>query len=198
MKQNKMKMTRENLFKAAFLETRLHQRDAIKSVLKFQNYEKQYKITSKALEKIFEVVQAGKVTVENSDYIPGSVLPTNETVAAALGQIVDNTAMFGDFQLKLPDITDRIMKNHPEWLVLIKWAIGFSNSTGIFDPKTTEMIDLLCQEMNLIERRENFFNPYRKYEQQVPKPNANNFQPKPKKVNIKKGPRMSKPRHTEL
>ncbi|KAF8785721.1 hypothetical protein HNY73_011233 [Argiope bruennichi] len=90
------------------------------------------------------------------------------------------------------------MKNHPEWLVLIKWAIGFSNSTGIFDPKTTEMIDLLCQEMNLIERRENFFNPYRKYEQQVPKPNANNFQPKPKKVNIKKGPRMSKPRHTEL
>ncbi|CAL1269725.1 unnamed protein product [Larinioides sclopetarius] len=179
MKQSKM--TRENLFKAAFLETRLHQKDAIKSVIRFENYEKQYKITSKALEKIFEVVQAGKIIVENSDYIPGSDLPSNETVAAALEQIVDNTAMFGDFQLKLPDITDRIMKNHPEWLVLIKWAIGFSNSTGIFDPKTTEMIDLLCQEMNLIERRENFINPYRKYEEQVPKQRSS-FQPKPKKV----------------
>ncbi|GIX84163.1 coiled-coil domain-containing protein 134 [Caerostris extrusa] len=167
LKSNKMKMTRENFFKAAFLETRLHQKEAIKSVLKFENYEKQYKICNKALEKIFQVVTAGKVIVENSDYIPGANLPSNETVAAALEQIVDNTAMFGDFQLKLPDITDRIMKNHPEWLVLMKWAIGFSNSTGIFDKKTTEMIDLLCQEMNLIERKDNFINPYRKYEEKV-------------------------------
>ncbi|GFT39485.1 coiled-coil domain-containing protein 134 [Nephila pilipes] len=60
----------------------MHQKDAIKSVLRFENYEKQYKITGKALEKIFEVVAAGKVIVENSDYIPGSNLPLNETVAA--------------------------------------------------------------------------------------------------------------------
>ncbi|GFS47273.1 coiled-coil domain-containing protein 134 [Trichonephila inaurata madagascariensis] len=198
-KPEKLKMTRENLFKAAFLEARLHQKDAIKSVLRFENYEKQYKITGKALEKIFEVVSAGKVIVENSDYIPGSDLPSNETVAAALSQIVDNTAMFGDFQLKLPDVTDRIMKNHPEWLVLMKWAIGFSNSTGIYDPKTTEMIDLLCQEMNLIERKSNFINPYRKYDEKITTPSSNNnVQPKQKKMNIKKGPRMSKPRRTEL
>ncbi|GFT39483.1 coiled-coil domain-containing protein 134 [Nephila pilipes] len=175
----------------------MHQKDAIKSVLRFENYEKQYKITGKALEKIFEVVAAGKVIVENSDYIPGSNLPLNETVAAALSQIVDNTAMFGDFQLKLPDITDRIMKNHPDWMVLMKWAIGFSNSTGIFDPKTTEMIDLLCQEMNLIERKDNFINPYRKYDEKVTTP-SNSVQPKQKKMNIKKGPRMSKPRRAEL
>ncbi|XP_042901837.1 coiled-coil domain-containing protein 134 isoform X2 [Parasteatoda tepidariorum] len=159
----KEKTTMESIFKAAFLETRIHQIEALQSVLKFQDYEKQYKITYKALEKIYEVIASSKVIVENSNYIPGFALPVNISVYEALGKIIDNTAMFGEFRLKLPDITERIMDNHQDWHILMKWAIGFSNSTGVFDNKTVKMINLLCQEMNLIPREDNFINPYRKY-----------------------------------
>lgn len=52
------------IVKKAFLETRVDQRDAIQTVLKNFDYEKQYKITNKALEKIFQVCIEGwqKVT----------------------------------------------------------------------------------------------------------------------------------------
>lgn len=36
------------------------------------------------------------------------------------------------------------MKSHNDWLILVKWAIGFSNSTGLYDDKTTLMMNLVC------------------------------------------------------
>ncbi|KAG8189349.1 hypothetical protein JTE90_021854 [Oedothorax gibbosus] len=193
------KFTVLKIFQQAFLETRPAQIDAIQTILKNFKYEKQYEITNKAFKKIFEVISSGKVLVENSDYIPGSELPSNPNTTSAIAQIVHNTAMYGDFQLKLPDITDRIMKNHPDWLVLIKWAIGFSNATEIYDPKTLQMIDLLCQEMNLIERKENFINPYRNQNFKETNDNLSSPTTKPKKKTKKeRGPRMTKPRRIEL
>ncbi|KFM66461.1 Coiled-coil domain-containing protein 134, partial [Stegodyphus mimosarum] len=176
------------LFKAIFHEKRLQHKDVIQNLLS-QDYEKQYKIVNQTLVKLFEVMGLSKAILEHSGYIPGLDVPVNNTVSEALGQILDNTALYGDFQLKLPDITDRIMKNHPDWLVLVKWAIGFSNSTGLFNESTMRMIDLLCQEMNLIERRKDFINPYR-MAATLEEPVKETKQKK--RVAIKKGPRMSK------
>lgn len=63
---------------------------------------------------------------------------------SALAQLLDNTALYSEFQLKMPDVTDRIMKTHNEWMILIKWAIFFSNSTGLFDAKTSTLLNLVC------------------------------------------------------
>ncbi|XP_054721500.1 coiled-coil domain-containing protein 134-like [Uloborus diversus] len=187
----------EELFKASFYETRLQQLDVVQSILRFQDYGKQYKIIHKALEKIFEVMQLAKVIVEASDYIPGSNFPSNISVVEALSQVIENTALYGELQLKLPDITDRIMEKNTQWLILIKWSIGFSNSSGLLDDKTTQMIDLLCQEMNLIERSVHFHNPYRKYVK-VSQPDKIPQKQTKKKLNLKKGPRLSKRSYSEL
>jgi len=187
----------EKLFKAGFLEARLQHIEAIKHIRKTMDYEKQYKLTNQVFQKLFDILKKTKVILESSDYVPALNFPSNQTIIEALGQVLDNTALYGEFQLKLPDITDRIMKSHNEWMVLIKWAIGFSNSTGLYDAKTTVMLNLVCQEMNLIERTENFINPYRsKSNPKVPisKPKETSS----KKKVFKKGPRMSRNFHTEL
>ncbi|XP_035232567.1 coiled-coil domain-containing protein 134-like isoform X2 [Stegodyphus dumicola] len=163
--------SRVKLFKAIFHEKRLQHKDVIQNLLS-QDYKKQYKIINQTLVKLFEVMGLSKTILEHSGYIPGLDVPVNNTVSEALGQILDNTALYGDFQLKLPDITDRIMKNHPDWLVLIKWAIGFSNSTELFNESTMHMIDLLEEPVKEAKQK--------------------------KRVTIKKGPRMSKQRHTEF
>lgn len=187
----------EKLFKASFLETRLQQEEALKHILKTMSYEKQYKLSHQVFQKLFDVLKTTRAILENSNFIPALNFPTNVTVIEALGQVLDNTALYCEFQLKLPDITDRIMNIQNDWLVLAKWAIGFSNSTGLYDNKTSHLMNLVCQEMNLIERSENFINPYRKSNTEIP-PRYEKVSPTKKKKIFHKGPRMTKPQHSEL
>lgn len=188
----------EILFKSLFRRKRAEQVDAVKTILNFGRYEKQYKMISVMLQKMFDVISSAKTIIESSDYIPASSFPQNDTVKEALSQILENTAFFGELRLKLPDITDLLISKNRDWYFLITWSIGFSNSTLLYDSKTEELIHLLAQEMNLIEREPNFVNPYRV--QTIQLPTAGNTESKitKKKKTSSRGPRMKKHTHSEL
>ncbi|XP_023229150.1 coiled-coil domain-containing protein 134-like isoform X2 [Centruroides sculpturatus] len=151
------------------------------------------------IKKMTEILSKSKVVLEESGYIPGSIFPEDKDIREALAQTVENTAFFGDILLKLPDITHSILKKEKAWSLLMKWSLGWSNSTGIYDKKTTELMNLVAQEFNLTEKDPNFVNPYKKEIEKITAKEIKTKSPEKKvKKKTTKGPRLSGSRHTEL
>lgn len=79
-----------------------------------------------------------------------------------MSSILENTALFGDIILHLPDITHRILKMQQGWNLTIHWSLNFTNQMRhLLNKSTNTMIHLVKQEMNITERDPSYFNPYR-------------------------------------
>lgn len=61
----------------------------------------------------------------------------------ALANILENTALFGDILLRLPDISHKILTSKYEWNVLLLWSLGFSNQTHLLDKQTEKLVWLV-------------------------------------------------------
>jgi len=61
----------------------------------------------------------------------------------ALANILENTALFGDILLRLPDISHKILTSKYEWKVLLLWSLGFSNQTHLLDKQTEKLMYLV-------------------------------------------------------
>ncbi|XP_023229148.1 coiled-coil domain-containing protein 134-like isoform X1 [Centruroides sculpturatus] len=187
------------MYKKLFKHKRADHLEAVKAILTFGNYEKQYRLVYLMIKKMTEILSKSKVVLEESGYIPGSIFPEDKDIREALAQTVENTAFFGDILLKLPDITHSILKKEKAWSLLMKWSLGWSNSTGIYDKKTTELMNLVAQEFNLTEKDPNFVNPYKKEIEKITAKEIKTKSPEKKvKKKTTKGPRLSGSRHTEL
>ncbi|KDQ71586.1 coiled-coil domain-containing protein 134-like [Zootermopsis nevadensis] len=185
----------EQLFVRMFMKRRTEQLAAVKRLLAIDSYEKQYKMVSVIAEKVFSVIKSSRVTLESLGYIPGiSAFPKDEDTLDALANILENTALFGDILLRLPDISHKILISKHEWEVSLQWSLGFSNQTHLLDKQTQKLVYLASQEINVTERNPNYLNPYSKIhkqkhdKQQSPEQNVAK---KKKMKKHKKGPRMS-------
>ncbi|XP_076315780.1 coiled-coil domain-containing protein 134-like [Tachypleus tridentatus] len=184
-----------------FIQThkRKEQLEVVKTIVSFADFEKQYKMVDILLKKLFEVLTKAKINLESSGYIPGGEFPELETVREALSQLLENTALFGEILLRLPDITHSILKKHKDWLVLAQWTLGFANSTGLYDTKTSELTYLMTQELNMTERDPNYINPYKMHSKKVVHHIPENVKKEEKKKKkTKRGPKLSGSRHGEL
>ncbi|XP_071445349.1 coiled-coil domain-containing protein 134-like isoform X2 [Hetaerina americana] len=176
---------------------RVEQLEAVKSLLELPEYEKQYKMVIMIAEKVYNVIESSRVTLESSGYIPGAQFPKDENVRDALSNILENTALLGDVLLHLPDITHAILAYNYEWTVMFRWSIGFCNETMLMDPKTVKMINLVAQELNITDRDPSYVNPYRKdakLEKQTSSHVEIKTSKKKKRKDIRKGPSLSSPR----
>lgn len=110
-----------------------------------------------------------------------------------MSSILENTALFGDIILHLPDITHRILKTQQGWNSTIHWSLNFTNQMRhLLNKSTITMIHLVKQELNITERDPSYFNPYRSathagyhHEDTVKKKSV-------KKEKRKKGPQIAK------
>lgn len=86
-------------------------------------------------------------------------------------------------------------KGNRELQTLVNWGISFSNNTGFYDGTTTELMHLVGQELNLVEKNPDYINPYSKDEKQKKKMAEEQTKPKvkppKKKKEVKKGPKIS-------
>uniref|UniRef100_A0A090XAU5 Putative secreted protein n=1 Tax=Ixodes ricinus TaxID=34613 RepID=A0A090XAU5_IXORI len=71
-------------YRKLFKLRRQERLEAVKSILKLDNMEKQAKLVNIVLGKIAEVLTASKVKLENSDYIPGGNFPHDDETRDAL------------------------------------------------------------------------------------------------------------------
>lgn len=189
------------VYRAIFKQKRAEQTFAAESILKLGDYTKQYKMVEIVLDKLFKVLQDARVKVTASGYIPGQAFPTEKSELEDLGNVLENTALFGDILLRLPDITYKVYSKSKEWELLARWSVSFCNETQIYDETDSKLLYLMAQELRLVPRDPNFVNPYRNVAQKEDLKNEKGKHEETSKKNKKKkdkkkrGPRLS---HAEL
>jgi len=195
------KDTKMLIYRAVFKQKRAEQTFAAESILKLADYTKQYKMVEIVLGKLFKVLQDGRVKITESGYIPGEAFPTDQAHLEALANILENTALFGDILLRLPDITYKVYSKSKEWELLARWSVSFCNETQVYDETDSKLLNLMAQELRLVRRDPNYINPYRKSANKEEMKTEKNKQEdvskksKKKKEKKKRGPRLS---HAEL
>ena len=60
-----------------------------------------------------------------------------------LSKVFENTAMFGDLVLRLPDIVHSIYDKNKEWQLLIGWCYWFCKESGVFDGTNGKLLHLV-------------------------------------------------------
>lgn len=197
------RMSQLSIYRHVFKQKRVEQMIAVENILKMDDYARQYKIVKIIFEKLFKVLEDAKVLVRESGYIPGDEFPSKQEHKEAVGRIVENTAFFGDIVLRLPDIAHKIFSKDKEWKLLALWSLSFTNSTTIYDEMDSKLLNLMAQELKLIPREPNYFNPFteeakrlrNKLENEEPPVSKGKKKTKKKKKEKAKGPRLS---HIEL
>lgn len=173
--------------------------EAVKHIIAIPKAEKQYEMIQIIFDKLFAVTKESQVQLMSSGYIPGDDLPENFTVREFLSTVLENTAFLSEIVLRFPDICSRLLNQKNEWLVLTKWAVNFSNATGIYDKPESMLMNLISQELRFVEPSENYVNPFREDTIKLKEMQKKLEKEKKKKEREakkkKRGPRLSK---TEL
>ncbi|XP_053399201.1 coiled-coil domain-containing protein 134-like [Mercenaria mercenaria] len=196
-----------------FEHQRAIQLDAVKSMQKSKmKHDHKYKLTETMVNDIFRVLEESKNNLTEYGFVPGDPFPENETIRDAMSNVFENTAMFGDLTLRLPDITHDIYDKNKHWEFLIGWAVWFSMESGVFQGPNEQLLSLMSMELGLMPKDENFVNPYqemeflkemeeaeREMEEKKNKEKTEKGKKKPQNVKPKrKGPKLSGGHHSEL
>lgn len=67
---------------------------------------------------------------------------------SAMSKVFENTAMFGDLILRLPDITHDIYDRNKQWEFLIGWSVWFCMESGVFQgphERLLKLVSTCCQ-----------------------------------------------------
>lgn len=193
-------------YKRLFVEHRRIQLEAVKSLQGFDDNTRKYKLVNVMLQKLFLVLSEAKQNLTQWGFVPGiDPFPDNETVREAFSKVVENTAMFGDLVLRLPDVVHGLFDKNTEWNALMGWCVWFSAESKVFDGGSEKLLNLMSQEINLIPKEDDYINPFteenQKLKEQAMKDVLETAKSKTKskstkkKKEKKKGPRLS---HTEL
>ncbi|CAD5119137.1 DgyrCDS7777 [Dimorphilus gyrociliatus] len=170
--------------------------EAVKHIVGISKSEKQYEMIQIIFDKLFSVTKESQVQLMSSGFIPGDDIPQNFTVREFLSTVLENTAFLSEIVLRFPDICGRLLNQKNEWLVLTKWAVNFSNATGIYDKPELMLMDLVSQELRFVEPRENYINPFKEDTIKLKEMQKKMEKDKKKKAREekkkKRGPRLSK------
>lgn len=157
--------------------------------------EKQTSFLNQITAKIHEVMSRHRINLENAGFIPGDEFPEDENVRDSVVLILENSCLFCDIALRLPDEIHKRMKANKDLDLTLRWAVGYVKEWDSLDESTLKLLHLCAQELNLVDRDSDYYNPYR-----IVKKAPKRFEdpPPPQKKErkkLKRGPKMSK---TEL
>lgn len=66
----------------------------------------------------------------------------------------------GDLALFFPDVFHRFYDKDQQRRILTSWSYSFAAETEFYDEQSLEILSLMAQELNLIEKSPSFHNPY--------------------------------------
>lgn len=124
----------------------------------------------------------------------------DKRLISAITVTLENTCLFGEIILHVPDISYRILETRQkfpndqsisQWRDLINWCLKYSKYffDRIVDAKGQQLLTLLDQEINPEKRSVDFVNPYRDSSHAGHAKNEHHKKP-PKK--LRKGPQLSR------
>ncbi|KAH3855268.1 coiled-coil domain-containing protein 134-like isoform X1 [Dreissena polymorpha] len=199
-----------------FEHNRAIQVDAVKSILQSKiKVEAKYKVVEAMLTKVIQIIGEAKNNLTGWGFVPGDDWPTDENVKESVSKVLENTALFADILLHLPDMTHQLYDTNKQWEFLIGWATWFAMESRAFTGPHEKLLNLMAQEIGLIPKEDNYFNPYKAVEMERYQDESTidvameeklkhlkktkKLKEKSKEVKDKrKGPRLSGTSHTEL
>lgn len=185
------------VFKKLYTQKRFEQLAAVKQLLDMPEDRRNTMVRS-VVEKIMMVTLDARQRVEGRGFDMGvddENFPEDENGKHELAQILENAAFLGDVLLRFPEDVWAIFTSNPEWKAHFQWCLDFMTRSRLVDEATERMMKLVMQELGLVERDENFVNPYRAQKKKKKQKRFEEPPPPPKKKEkrkIKRGPRMSK------
>jgi coiled-coil domain-containing protein, putative len=148
---------------------RFEQSQAIKSLISLKKYEQKHDIIKTMYEKLIETSIKARSQIEANAFIPNTLSDSNfkdhQSSLKLILTIVENCGFMSEIVLKLPDVSERLLKNYNHWMVMVHWCIAFSNSTGLLDKNTAQLFHLTAQQLNMIPKEDTFVNPYSKLDE---------------------------------
>lgn len=182
------------LFFQLFLAKRMEQLQAVKNILTL-DMDKQKKFLDQVTGKMQEVMSRNRIKIENAGFIPEQEFPTDAMLRDSLSLLLENSCLFCDIALRIPDEIDRRLRASKELNLTLRWAVGYVKDLKMLDASTSKLLNLCAQEINLIDKTADYHNPYR-----IERAAQKRFEdpPTPRKKErkkLKRGPKMS---HAEL
>lgn len=114
--------------------------------------------------------------------------PKVESTIDAMALTLENTCLFAELLLHLPELSYKILAKHKEWRPLLNDSMHFVRQfyPTVVDANAQRLLSLFDQEINVEKRTEDYVNPY------YNKLGAEAVTAKPKKQRkrIAKGPRL--------
>ncbi|CAI8041653.1 Coiled-coil domain-containing protein 134 [Geodia barretti] len=183
---------------------RKEQVESAEKVLSLQDFGKQYKTIGVLLETLFHEVEESLGKIEKSRYSPGMPFPESRELQEEVGKVYENVLMFGDFLLRMPEVTKKVYVAHKEWTGVFRWAVKFClQSTDIFTGPYATHLHLMMQELGMGPKDPNYANPFSTKQGKTEGENMKEkilskreaMQEKMKNI---KGPKLRTNRHQEL
>uniref|UniRef100_A0AC34QTY7 Coiled-coil domain-containing protein 134 n=1 Tax=Panagrolaimus sp. JU765 TaxID=591449 RepID=A0AC34QTY7_9BILA len=141
---------------------RMEQSSAVRNMIHLSDGDQQKKLVRELVSSIISVLTATRQIIEKAKFDPRSrKLPQDEKLKEKISEVLENTPFFMEFALYYPHFVTKTYKK-PDVKELIDWAYRFSLDFGIYDESTLKMMNLAGQELRIIERSDDFFNPYDK------------------------------------
>ncbi|KAH9507835.1 hypothetical protein Btru_053005 [Bulinus truncatus] len=187
-------------YKKYFMLHRAKQLDAVKSLALLQNNEQRNKLVEIMLKQLFVTLGDARENLTVAGYLPGDPFPDDEEVKESMSKVLENTAIFGDLILFMPELVHSMYDKEKEWQVLLAWSYGFSTQSGVYEGNYQTMLNLMAMESNIIPKVKDFINPFKSIAQLqslvdgIKKDEQKNKTKKPKRK-IERGPKLRK---TEL
>ena len=135
---------------------------AIKSILTIKENNKQIYLLNELLKNINKVMVASQKKLQSKKYTPKKQhLPSDNELRESSSIIIENTAFISELSLYFPDFIKKNFAKDANFRTLYTWAYNFSKSFSFYDAQTTKMLNLAAQELEIIQREDNFKNPYK-------------------------------------
>ena len=67
-----------------------------------------------------------------------------------MSKVLENTAMFGDLVLRLPDIVHSIYDKNKDWQITMTWAVWFATESRVFEGANSKLLNLVSNCIDLI------------------------------------------------
>jgi hypothetical protein len=187
--------TSATVFKKLFVQKRAEQLSAVRQLLGMEDQKRDMMVTN-VVTKISEVTAKARARLEGRGLdlgVDDENFPVAEDVRTALALIIENTAFLGDVLLRFPDAVEAMFAANAQWKTNYAWCLNFVSSSRLTDEATEKLIGLVLQEMKLVERDEDYVNPYRVERKRQKKFEELAAAKKKEKKKLRRGPRMSHP-----
>lgn len=151
------------IYKNLLLLKRKEHVQTVDTVSKVEDFAKQFKSISFAFETIFPVLEESLTKLEEQGFTPDSPFPTDEALQDVLGKVYENVLFFGDFLLRMPDMSKKVFASNRNWKAVLEKAIKFcEDSKELFVGRHGFQLNLMAQEIGLKPKDDDYINPYKK------------------------------------